>query len=112
MPLSRIQQGGNSDPLIINNVVASGLVVNGTTTTSGLIVNGNESINGSLTISGGLTVKGTVGSLVLSGSITTPGTALVLQQTGDQFGTTQLQIQNRNGLNGILVSNPSIPLVD
>ena len=112
MPLSRIQQGGNSDPLIINNVVASGLVVNGTTTTSGLVVTGNESINGSLTISGGLTVRGTVGSLVLSGSITTPSTALVLQQTGDQFGTTQLQIQNRNGLNGILVSNPSIPLVD
>ena len=112
MPLSRIQQGGNFSPLVINNIVASGLVVTG-----------NESINGSLTISGGLTVGGTVGSLILSGSITIPttitsgvittsGTALVLQQTGDQFGTTQLQIQNRNGLNGILVSNPSIPLVD
>ena len=70
MPLSRIQQGGNSDPLIINNVVASGLVVNGTTTTSGLIVTGNESINGSLTISGSLAV----GNISTSGVLTSSGT--------------------------------------
>ena len=52
MPLSRIQQGGNSDPLIINNVVASGLVVNGTTTTNSGIVKGNFTVNGNLNVSG------------------------------------------------------------
>jgi len=105
MPLSRIQQGGDSDPLIINNVVTSGLAVNGNT-----IVKGNLTVSGNINspnISGPITFPTTT-----SGIITSSGTALVLQQTGDQFGTTQLQVQNRNGLNGILVSNPSIPLVD
>ena len=66
MPLSRIQQGGDFSPLIINNIVASGLVVNGTTTTSGLVVNGSGIVNNNFTVSGTLAV----GNISTSGTIT------------------------------------------
>jgi hypothetical protein len=66
VPLSRIQQGGNSDPLIINNVVTSGLVVNGNTTVSGLTTTSSGIIKGNLTVSGNLAV----GNISTSGVLT------------------------------------------
>ena len=55
------------------------------------------------------------GNIALSGSgttITTANTDLVLEQTGDVFGTTRLLMQNRLGSGGPLLENASINLVD
>lgn len=45
-------------------------------------------------------------------TITTTGTGLVLSETGDTFGECRLHVENRNGLNGALFENVSLPLVD
>ena len=55
------------------------------------------------------------GNIALSGSgttITTANTDLVLEQTGDAFGTTRLTMQNRLGSGGPILENASINLVD
>ena len=55
------------------------------------------------------------GNIALSGSgttITTANTDLVLEQTGDSFGTTRLFMQNRLGSGGALFENAGINLVD
>jgi hypothetical protein len=67
---------------------------------------------GALETTGDITVK--AGSSTGSATITTPTTELVLSETGDQFGTSTLRIQNRNGMNGALFDNSasSIGCVD
>jgi hypothetical protein len=44
--------------------------------------------------------------------ITTASTSLQLQQTGDTYGTVNLYLQNRDGINGILVYNAGLNLSD
>ncbi len=51
---------------------------------------------------------GTAGPLTLRSA----GTSAVFEQTGDQFGTTRLTLQNRSGLNGAIFENTSLALVD
>lgn len=58
-----------------------------------------------------LTVNGNIG-LLPDNSVITGSKGLTLQETGDVFGTVSLSLQNRNGMNGALFSNPSIDLVD
>lgn len=65
---------------------------------------------GSALITGSLGVTGSI-SLV-SGSITTSSGSLTLQQTGDVFGTTQLELLNRNAQAGAFFRNLGLDLVD
>jgi hypothetical protein len=45
-------------------------------------------------------------------TITTSDAELVMEQTGDTFGTTRLRLQNRGGSNGALFENAGLNLVD
>jgi len=49
-----------------------------------------------------------------AGYVTTPNTELVMEQTGDSYGTSRLRLQNRGGQNGPLfdTSNSTVDLVD
>jgi len=82
-------------------------------TVGALVVSGSISISGTTIISGTTTVYGPITfPTAASGTITTSGTAIILQQTGDQFGASSLQIQNRNGANGAIFFNNSLALSD
>lgn len=80
-------------------------------------------------LSGDLTVDGNVGigtdtpgakldiagNVAISGSgtiITTTNTELVLEQTGDVYGTTRLRLRNRYGTNGAIFEVADLDLVD
>jgi hypothetical protein len=63
---------------------------------------GNEILAGSKTFTENIDVT----------SITTARTELVLKQTGDDLGTTAIEIKNRFGVNGIQVINSGLPVVD
>ena len=49
---------------------------------------------------------------IITTNITTAGTELVLSQTGDTYGATRARLQNRNGVNGILIENAGLNLAD
>jgi len=59
-----------------------------------------------------LTVAGNIQLTSAGTQLTSAGTSLVLQQTGDTYGTTSLSLENRNGLNGALFQNYGLDLVD
>ncbi len=87
---------------------------NGTTLTATsslfLASSGNVGIGTTLPTQA-LTVNGNV-ALLPANSTITGSTGLTLQETGDVYGTVSLSLQNRNGMNGALFSNPSLDLVD
>lgn len=45
-------------------------------------------------------------------NITTPGTELVLEQTGDQYGTTRLRLRGRDGTTGAILENVTLDVLD
>jgi hypothetical protein len=49
---------------------------------------------------------------IITTNITTAGTELVLSQTGDTYGATRARLQNRNGVNGLLIENAGLNLAD
>jgi len=67
---------------------------------------------------GGDTMTGTLTTTAItltsggSKTITTPGNELILQVTGDEYGTVNLHMQNRTGLNGALLENTALDLAD
>lgn len=88
MPLSRIQQGGDFSPLIVNNAVIAN-----TLAASGVQVNGSLSVSGTLTVSG--TINGTYNAnyLSLTGALETvyinnsgiSGTANIIVNSGSTW---------------------------
>jgi hypothetical protein len=58
------------------------------------------------------TTETTLLSVTSAGYISTPSTELVLQQTGDTYGTTKLHLQNRDYMNGALFENVGLDLID
>jgi hypothetical protein len=106
-----------------NTVISGGLSVSGNyggSTT--MAISNNQNIIG-LTISGinGQTAdlqqwRDYLGTNLVavnsSGSIYSPSTELILQQTGDTYGTTRLRLQSRTGLSGALFENAGLDLVD
>jgi hypothetical protein len=61
------------------------------------------------TISGAKTFSST---LTVNNTITSSSTSLIFQQTGDVYGTTQLQLTNRDGANGAFFKNLGLDVVD
>lgn len=51
-------------------------------------------------------------AITTTGTVTTPTTELVLEQTGDTYGTTRLRLRNRGGQNGAVFENAGVDLVD
>ena len=89
------------------------------TTTVGIIVNASSTIGnglsgGGLTVYGGATTTGNArfdGNINFSstgGTITSAATELVMEETGDTYGTVRLKLQNRNGVNGALFENAAV----
>ncbi|USN92664.1 MAG: right-handed parallel beta-helix repeat-containing protein [Candidatus Nomurabacteria bacterium] len=68
---------------------------------------GTTSPSSKLEVNGNITLSSAGGK-----KITTPGDELILENTGDTFGTVQLLLRNRNGANGALFNNLSLDLVD
>lgn len=54
----------------------------------------------------------TVGEAAADSFILTPGLGMTIKQTGDTFGETSLLIGNRSGMNGALLTNAGLDLVD
>lgn len=90
--------------------VASGTAL---TLSNNLYVDGSVRVTGQTTLSTASSTSITNSGILYQGgniqmtqtptsTITTTGTALVLQQTGDTFGTTRLTLVNRNGQNGAM----------
>ena len=51
-------------------------------------------------------------TLLVNHIVSSAESELVLEQTGDSFGTTRFRLQNRLGVNGFLVENATLDLVD
>lgn len=45
-------------------------------------------------------------------TVTTSSTELILEETGDTFGTIRIRLRNRSGTNGMLLEDPSLDLID
>lgn len=84
--------------------------------TSGQIqYNNTGSFGGFGTYSGTTVALGTVTlstAEIISPIITTSATSFTASQTGDQFGGSSFVLQNRVGLNGFQVQNPTLDLAD
>ena len=68
--------------------------------------NSISTVTGALTVAGGAGIGGNIwigsGSTTTAATLITPNNELTLGQTGDQYGTTYLRLQNRGGQNGPL----------
>jgi hypothetical protein len=78
-----------------------------TTTAAGNLGIGTTAPGNKLDVAGNVTLSGS------GTTVTTPNTELVLEQTGDTYGTTRLRLQNRAGVNGAMFEQAGTPnLVD
>lgn len=59
-----------------------------------------------------LTVFGNIAFGGSGNTLTSPLTEIIIQQTGDTFGTSSLRVQNRGGSAGALLTNTGLDLVD
>ena len=83
------------------------LAVTNTAYFNGYVGIGTSAPGSRLEVNGNITLTSGGGQ-----TLTTPGTSLVLQQTGDTYGTTALTLENRSGLNGALFQDSGVDLVD
>lgn len=104
-PGSNITTGGTETEPIISLVASPSI--------------NNLTISGLTSSSDGATFVRLSGTTIFVGNSTTGGTVqaekeLVLQQTGDTFGSSILRLRNRNGENGAIfeTTDPTITLVD
>jgi hypothetical protein len=123
-----ITKGGNGEGLYINKTSGSGnaatiigtlnattLVKSGGTSSQFLKADGSVDSNSYVTIDTTQTISGAKTfstTLTVNNTITTSSTSLILQQTGDVYGTTQLLLLNRDGSNGAIFKNLGLDLVD
>jgi hypothetical protein len=81
----------NATNMYIAGAPTAGTNVTITNPYSLYVASGNSYMAGNLTLAN-----------TTSSRVTTPVAELVLEQTGDTFGTTRLRLQNRNGANGAI----------
>jgi len=82
------------------------------TSDNGKVTKSGDTMTGDLTINADLFVNGDI-SLPTANSKITANSGLVFEQTGDEYGTTRLFLQNRTGVNGALFQQAgTVDLVD
>ncbi len=98
-----LQSAGTNGGVYYNRLTTNGLEFDANGATK-MVIDGNGYIGiGTSTPNNTLTVNGDIGLLSsATTTVTSNGKALVLQQTGDAFGTSRLTILNRQGYGGAM----------
>jgi hypothetical protein len=114
-PSEKLEVGGNIKMTGTGNGIT---FPDGTTQTTAATSGGagDFKADGSVAMTGALAMGGhaidNAGNLTINNKITTSSNEMVLEQTGDTYGTTRLRLRNRDGSNGAVFDSPSLDLVD